>query len=131
MALNPNELVSSASGPSEGRTVAHRVRPKEFASGSGTLAKNAPVAFNTSTLKWVPWVSGGANGAGTIKGFVWPDAIVLDADEEVLGHVMLEGLIHSDDVKAATSESDSNVEAMLRADCRALGIHVEGLTQVR
>lgn len=131
MALNPNELFSSNSPVSTSRTEAHRVKVCKFGQGTGTLPINAPVAFNTSTGFFVPWDADGANGAALLKGIVFPDPIVLDSDEEVLGQVMFEGIVHADDVKAATSEADADVEAELRAEARLLGIHVQGLTAVR
>lgn len=132
MALNPNELFSSAAGAGSGPSIhATVVKPKVFAQGSGTLAVGAPVSFNTSTGFWAPWTNAGSNGENVLKGIVYPDAITLDSDEEVIGHVMLEGRIHEDTILAATAESDSNVRAELREEARLLGIHVEGLTQVR
>jgi hypothetical protein len=131
MALNPNELFSTATGQTPTRTIAHRVGTKVFASGSGTLAVNAPVAFNTSTGFWVPWDADGSNGAALLKGLVFPDPIVLDSDEEVIGQVLLEGIVHLDDVQAATSELDADILAELQAEARLLGIHVQGAAGVR
>lgn len=131
MALDPNELFSSNSPTAPSRIVAHRVAPKVFAAGSGTLNPGAPVSFNTSTGLWAPWTQAGTNGENILKGIVFPDAITLDAADEVIGQVMIEGIIHADDVKAATSELDADVEAELQAEARLLGIHVQGLTGVR
>lgn len=131
MALNPNELFSEAAGPTQSRTVATKVAPKVFAQGTGTLPVNAPVAINTSTGFWAPWTNAGSNGENVLKGLVFPDPIVLDSDEEVIGHVLINGTVHADDVKDATSEADADIEAELREEARLLGIHVQGLTQVR
>lgn len=131
MALADNELFSSAPGNQRSRTTAHRIAVKEFAAGSGTLEPNAPVAYNTVSGKWAPWTQAGANGEDLLKGLVWPDAIELDAGGEVLGQVLLEGIVHADDVKAATSEADIDVENELKEEARLLGIHVQGLQGVR
>ena len=70
-----------------------------------------------------------AVGVGSrIDGFVWPDAVVLDADEEVLGQVMLGGRIHAGDLVASP---DAPVAAVL-AQCRSgqvrdSGFIIEGL----
>lgn len=132
MALNPNELFSSADGNTGTRTIAHRVAVKKFKLGTGTLAVNAPVAYSTDDDQWVPYdAAGGPAGSDTIRGLVWPDAIVLDSDEEVLGQVLLEGIAHIDDILDATSEADASVKADLQANARGRGIHIQGLEQVR
>lgn len=132
MALNPNELLSSASGPSEGRSMPEVVQPKVFKAGTGTLAQNAPVAYSTDDDQWVPYdAAGGPAGADTIRGLVWPDAIVLDSDEEVIGHVMLVGRAHIDDILAASSEADASIKADLQANARSRGLYIQGLVQVR
>lgn len=131
MALNPRELFDSETRSAFPRTIAERVAVKEFGQGSGTLSVMAPLAFNTSTNKWVPFEVSGSNGTGTIKGFVWPDEIVLDSDEEVLGQVLLRGILHEDDVLAATTEADGGTRTALRSGPRGLGLDVQGLTQVR
>ena len=134
MALVTNELFSTASGTARTRTENHRHAPKTFAAGTGTLAPNALVAFNTSTGFWVPWDADGANGSAVAQGVVFPDEIVLDAAGEVIGHVLLEGIVHIDDLYDANpdgSASDADVATEVRANFRTLGIHVQGLTQVR
>lgn len=74
MALNANEQVSTATYSPKSRIVAKSVRPKNFAAGSGTIAKLTPLAFNTSTNLWVPWKQTVTSevstlvGTGTISG---------------------------------------------------------------
>lgn len=132
MALDPQELFQSAPGNgSQTRTVAHRLAPKVFASGAGTLPVNAPVAFDTVAGFWTPWTAAGANGQEVLKGIVYPDPIELSATGEVIGQVLLRGIVHVDDVKAATTEADADVETELREEARLLGIDVQGLTEVR
>lgn len=132
MAYNANELYKSASGTNPfPRCEPRTIQPKTFASGSGTLDPLTPVAFNTSSNKWVVWANGGANGAGTIKGFVGFDAVVLDSDEEVLGNVILEGKLHLDDIPVPSGQTLSNLKIALRSGPRDLGLIIQGLDQVR
>lgn len=130
MALDPNELFSSTTDPAKLRVDANRIAPKKFGTGSGTLAGLTPVAYNTSSNEWVVWATGGANGTGTISGFVWPDDIVLDASDEVLGNVLLEGTVHFDDI-VVTGGTEAQLKTALRDGPRALGLHIQGLDQVR
>lgn len=131
MALNPNEQFASNSVNAKLRVEAHTIQPKKFGSGSGTLAVLTPIAFNTSTNVWVVWTNGGANGTGTISGFVWSDDVVLDSDEEVLGNVLLEGKIHYDDIVLPGGELEADLQTALRSGLRDKGIIVQGLTQFR
>lgn len=131
MALNPNEQFASNSVDAKLRVEAHTIQPKKFGSGSGTLAVLTPIAFNTSTNVWVVWTNGGANGTGTIGGFVWSDDVVLDSDEEVLGNVLLEGKIHYDDIVLPGGELEADLQTALRSGLRDKGIIVQGLTQFR
>lgn len=131
MALNENELFSSVAGTARTRTVVHRSAPKVFAAGSGTLEPNAPVAYNTSSGLWAPWTQAGSNGENLLKGLVFPDAITLNGSDEEIGHVLLEGIVHLDDVQAATSEANADILAELQTEARLLGIHVQGAVGVR
>lgn len=70
-----------------------------------------------------PGVDG--NGANVARGFAWPDAITLDASDEVLRTVLLAGRVHRDDVPLA-GETQSDVDAAL-ASLRDKGFIVEGL----
>lgn len=117
--------------PQQLRAQATTIQPKTFGTGTGTLERLTPVAFNTSTNKWAVWTHGGGNGTGTISGFVWPDAVTLDATGDVIGQVMLAGRVHYDDIALPYGEIADNLKAALRSGPRALGIFVEGLDQVR
>lgn len=131
MALTTNELFQSNAGRgSQERVEVTSVQPKKFATGSSTLARLTMVAFNTSTNLWVPWTNAGANDTGVAKGMVWPDEIVLDSSDEVLGQVMLRGKVHRDDVPL-NSESQSNVDVELQTGMRELGIDVQGIERIR
>lgn len=131
MAYNPNEQFASAAGKGSAlRCFPQDILPVTFAAGSGTLAPLRAVAFNTSSNKWVPWTNGGANGAGTIKGFVWPDAVVLDSDEEIIGQVLIQGEIHFDDIPVAGGTL-AELKTACRSGPRDLGIIITGLDQVR
>lgn len=137
MALNPNELYNGPVTQARDKRIAPEIlKPKEFASGSGTLAVGCVVAFNSSTKKWVPWANGGANDTGTPRGIVFPFAITLDSDEEVIGQVMLGGRAHASDlIDNATGDLSANLTAALRSvtispTLRELGITIEGLSQI-
>ena len=117
--------------PQQLRALATVTQPKTFGSGSGTLERLTPVAYNTSTNKWTVWTNGGANGTGTIRGFVWPDAVELDSSDDVLGNVMLAGRVHYDDIVLPYGETESNLQAALRSGPRELGLTIESLDQVR
>lgn len=132
MALKKNELFSKVDRSAALRCFPTVVKPKKFAAdvGEAKLAPLTMVAYDTSTNNWKPWTDGGSDGTGTLKGLVWPDAIQLDATDEVLGHVMIEGRVHRDDVPL-NGESQVDVDAELASAARLLGIHVEGLAGVR
>jgi len=40
---------------------------------NGRIKGGEPVAYNTSTDKWVPYASGGANGTNQLRGFLGQD----------------------------------------------------------
>lgn len=234
MAYNPNEQFNETTGlGSQLRAFPKVVQPKTFASGSGTLAKLTPVAFNDTSRKWVPWsgklneistitktgtvsggdytltvqgettaaiaynanaatiqaallllgvidsgdvvvtdVGGGATGGGStvltfggkfaegvivvslngggltgggsytltetqagkdqsgVRGFIWPDDVVLDSDEEVLGQVMLEGIVHYDDIVLPAGEVEATLKLELQDHARDRGLTIQGLIQV-
>lgn len=73
----------------------------------------------------------GVTGPGEVRGFVWPDEIVLDSDEQVLGQVMLAGRVHYDDLVLPAGETESVFKTALRDGPRALGLIIEGLDAVR
>jgi len=72
----------------------------------------------------------GVNG-GDVDGLVWPDAVVLDSDEEVIGQVMLRGEVHYDDIVLPAGETASVLKAALREGPRLRGLLIQGLDQVR
>jgi len=85
--------------------------------------KTAVVATSTAGVD--------GQGVDAVKGFVWPDPIVLDASNDVIGVVMLEGEVHYDDIVLPTGESATTLKAALRSGPRALGLNIVGLAQVR
>lgn len=72
-----------------------------------------------------------ATGGSTVKGFVWPEAVVLDSDEEVMGIALLEGEVHYSDIVLPAGETESVLQAALRAGARTQGLVISGLTLVR
>lgn len=133
MAYTPNELVTQIGALSSSglRCFATHIHPKTFATGSGTLTPLTPVTFNTSTSKWVVWANGGANGTGTIKGFVWPNPVVLSGTGDVLGQVVTSGQINFGDVVLPGGETLANLKIACRDGLRQIGIDMEGLDNVR
>jgi hypothetical protein len=96
-----------------------------------TYAVGTPMAYNTATNKWVVWTSGGANGTGTISGFIYPDEIETDAADDVMCPLMQQGTIDYADVVLPAGETDANLKTALRSGPRALGLIITGLSQVR
>lgn len=113
------------------RAFAEVVQPKTLATGSGTIYRLTPMAYNTSTNKWVVWTNGGSNGTGTVSGFLWPDEVTLDGSDDVLANIMLRGRVHFDDIVVPSGETEANLKTALRSGPRALGLTIEGLSQVR
>jgi len=138
MALKDNELLSSTTVKPFPRMTPYRVHVKEFATaaGSPTYKKGTPVGVVTASGKWTDLDGNGVDGSEVISGFVYPDDIVADATDEVLGKVMIEGEVHYDDLEAMRVATDidatsAELLAALRIGPRSLGLHVRGLTQVR
>ena len=131
MATQKTELFETRSGlSSQLRVEATVIQPRKFATGTGTLVRLTPVAFNTSTLKYVPWDQDGLNGTNIMEGFVWPDEVLLDAADEVLGNILLGGKLHFDDLPVATTVDAAATAAGWNAALRAaktFGLYVEGV----
>lgn len=66
-----------------------------------------------------------------IRGFVWPDEVVLVSGKEVLGQVMLAGKVHYDDIVLPDGEVEADLKTALRDGPRDRGLHIQGLDQVR
>lgn len=135
MALDPREVYASTTQGAAKRIYPTALHVKEFATGTGTLQPGTVVAFNSSTLKWVPWANAGANDTGTPRAIVWPEAIVLKAGSEVNGVLLMAGRVHASDLlDQATGDLSANLIAALRVgttSLRQFGILVDGLTQIR
>lgn len=132
MAYDGNEQFAATDPISRGLRVEPKtIQPKTFATGSGTLAALTPVAYNTSTNKWVVWTNGGSNGTGTVSGFIFPDAVTLNASKEVIGQVLIQGKIHYSDIVLPENEVEANLKTALRSGPRGLGLIIQGLDLVR
>ena len=134
MAYTTNELASQGSdlGPNL-RVDAKTILPKTLSNVAGgpTLPVLTPMAFNTSTNKWVVWTNGGLNGAGTISGFLWPDQSVLDATNDVVAQMLMEGRVHHDDVPVPSGETQGNLTTALKGvTLRQKGIYIVGIDAV-
>lgn len=93
---------------------------------TGGLTGNPPVLATT--------VAGGVaqgQGTDTIRGFVWPDPVVLAPANEVIGNVVMGGRIHFDDIPLVSgSYGILELRAALRTGLvRELGYIIEGLSQ--
>lgn len=131
MAFAISEKYVSQSGPGPGLMyTATSAQPKTFAQGTITLAMLTPVAFNTSTNFWSIYQHGGANGTGTIRGFLINEPLVLAASAEVIGVVMLTGRIHIDAIPIVTGYTRAQLEAAV-ATIKDQGIIIEGLASFR
>lgn len=126
MALADNELFSENSVPALKRARADHVIPARFALGVGTIAVLQAVAYDTALGYWAPWDANGANGRDVIGGFLWDHEITLDADEEVLGVVMVAGEVHVDDIELGV-ETLADLKLALADDARQRNLHIQGL----
>lgn len=128
MAIQPRNLVTdNGAFPVNLRAISEATIRGTFASGSGTLEALTPLAFNTSTNKWVVWTNGGGNGTGTILGFVWPDPVELSAAGEVIGQIMAKGRISYHDIVLPYGEAESDLKTALRNGLVAKGLIIEDL----
>jgi hypothetical protein len=94
-----------------------------------TLPVGTAVAYNTSTLGYVEWATGGANGTGTIQGIVNPDPVTILLAGEVNGVVMFAGEAHRDDIVSdggTAGQLDTALEALI-----GRGLVIHGLGDVR
>ena len=94
--------------------------------GSGSLTGGG-------TYDWARVTAGvtAEEGADKIQGFIWPDAVVLDATYQEVGQVMLEGTINRNDIPLVGTVLQAELDAALRdLSLRRLGFDIEGLTGV-
>lgn len=132
MAYNPNELFATGTGNTSYRVQPTWIQAKTLAAigAAPTLPVLTPLAFNSSTGKWVVWTNGGANGTGTIVGFLWPDAVTADAANDSLINVLVKGVIHHDDIPVPSGESQGNLDTALKTGLLARGLIIQGLAGV-
>lgn len=116
MALETNELFSSASRSNDGRIIPRRALVKTLAAVSGgpTLGVGFPLAYNTSTKKLVPWTNGGANGTGVVNCILLVEK-ASDASDDVQVVVMTEGEVHYNAILLPSGESQANLKTALQA----------------
>lgn len=135
MALDANELFKTTTYAAKKRfyPAPQGVKPKKFKNVAlgPTLKAGSAVAYDTSTNNWVVWTQAGINETNLIKGFVWPDDIVLHATNEVIGNVMIMGSLHRADVEL-NGETSNNMDAALQDKViKEQGFIVEGLPRTR
>lgn len=145
MALGTNQLfVQNAVLNSPGRWSPDedgaQVKTLAAHSGAPTLPCGTPLAVNSSTGKWVPWTLSGSNATDVIRGFVYPDPVVLSATTDTQSQVFMRGSVWRDDINTAAilavcdgSPADTDLDAALKfgaPSLRELGIDVLGLAGV-
>lgn len=72
-----------------------------------------------------------AGGRHIIKGFVYPDSVVLSASGEVLGQVLKRGVVRYADIVLPSGETQANLDAALKDGPLARGLIIKGLAGVR
>ncbi len=144
MALGSNELFSDASRGAHPRLEALRTKVVHVEDNAGSVAVvlpiGTPLAFDTSSGQWCVYEDGGANGRGTIRGFVYGVAQSDDETDDVLMVVLYRGRVHRDDVNTtairavlggAGGTSEGELDTALKAvTLRYKGIDVVGLAGV-
>jgi len=133
MTLRDNELYEDTSRDPFPRISPETVKVKTFAADASEteLKVGTPVAFDTGNDNWVVWSASGTGDVDEIKGFIYPDAVTLDASDESLAQVMLRGTIHFDDIELPDGESATDLREALRTDCLERGLIIDGLEAVR
>ena len=145
MALQQDELFSQSTQTFQSNWDADSVivgkfgdAPAGFAAGELVLAVGTAVAYNTANDEWVVYNDGGSNGENVVSGFVYPDAITLNANtgDEVLGQIMLTGSVDYDVLVTdhdgdGAGYTEANLQAELRANARAKGLIIRNLTNIR
>lgn len=141
MALQNRELFAGPSTvPVKPRMHAEKVAVLKLAAGTALLPVGTPLAKNSSTGFWVPFVQGGMNDTANIRAFVYDAEVQLLAGGEVLAVALVEGEVYEPDVNTAAiravlggSPSQANVQTALAAGTptlRELGIYVRALGTV-
>lgn len=85
------------------------------------------------TYDWAETTAGvqSEQDADKIQGFVWPDAIVLDATYQEVGQVLMAGIVNYSDIPLVGGVTDTQLKAALRDNnLRKLDITIQGLTGV-
>jgi len=133
MAYADRELFASGDYDPAPRISPKVVKVKSFAADAAAteLAVATPLAFDEANFNWVVWSASGTGEVDEIKGFLYPDAVQLDASDEVQGQVMLMGEIHYDDIVLPSGESYPDLRQALRTDCLERGLVIVGLDAVR
>lgn len=129
MALGTVELFDSASQdplprimPDEDGTM---VVTFDNASGGPTLAVGTPVV-NLGNGLWRAWADGDETSK-PVAGFVYPQAVVLDATNDVQGVILTRGIIHYGDIVLPTGQTQATLDGALKSGPREMGLIVQGL----
>lgn len=128
MALGTRELFASAD-----QDPLPRIHPymngtevKTFAniSGGPTLAVGTPLVNDAGEYR--AWQDADADVL-PIAGFVYPEAVVLHATNEVQGVVLTKGQIHFDDIVLPSGQTQNTLTAQLKNGPKEMGLDIQGL----
>lgn len=145
MALEKIELFGGpATKPVTPRLNASRLKVVVLAVGSALLPVGTPIAYDTSTNTWKPYVQGGMNESNVIRAFIYERPVQLSGTGEQHGVALIGGEVYASDVNTAAiravlggSPSEANIQTALRTNngagptLRELNIDVRGLSQIR
>jgi hypothetical protein len=131
MAIQKEAMVTSRTEAARTRIIPKIQLSVIFAQAGAdkTLPVGTVVAYNTSSLGYVEWATGGADGTGTIQGIINPDPVTILLAGEVNGVVMFAGEAHRDDLVSdggTAGQLDTALEALI-----GRGIVVHALGDVR
>lgn len=135
MARVQRELFSTTEQGNHPNVEAYEMQAGIFdgVTGGPTLEVLTPLAFNTSVNQWVVFDADGTNGTDTVRGFVYPEPVTLDATDEVQGQILTSGRVDWNDVVKAVAGSYNEAEltAELQANAHGRGLFIKNLGGVR
>lgn len=95
--------------------------------GAGTYAKGLVLARSTATQKWVPFVSGGASGAGTPSAILVEEVVASGAGDITVSAVV-EGVIYKD--KLVAGSTLTNVELDMLRSFGIMAVASEDISEI-
>jgi hypothetical protein len=133
MALQKEAMVTSRTEAGRKRFVPALVLSVIFAQAGSikALVVGTVVAFNTSTVGYVEWATGGADGTGDVQGVIYPNPVTITTVGEVAGSVMFKGEAHRDDLVSDGGTSGQLDTALAAARVLANGLVIRALADVK